>query len=294
MLLSRIILSLLILLFVVSARSAESEYKANPMMETGSNVQVLTSQHNISELRLIANNTSLQQSLSEITKATGATFHYSTLPSEPITANCQGALKPVLECLLGPNADMVFSQQPKKVSRHFKKKTPTQIAEVWLLNVPAVSGLPRPNIDTEVAEHAVSKSSESPALVNVSSAEPVDNTDALLAMAKQPEQRLDAINALVTQGRKDDMNVRAVLKEALTDQNPGVRAQAVFALAHREGEGAIAELQQAMQDENVDVRRMAVESAGNDNAILQLALKDQDASIRQYAITKLDLLNKSR
>jgi HEAT repeats len=294
MLLNRIILTLLVLLFAVSARSAESEYKVISMMESGSNAQVLTSQHNISELRLIANNASLQQSLSEITKATDAKFHYSTLPSEPITADCQGALKSVLECLLGPNADMVFRQQPKRMGRHFKKHGRAQLAEVWLLHVLAVSGLPRSNIDIEVAEPEASKQPESPTLTTASTVEQVDNTDALLAMAKQPEQRLDAINALVTQGRKDDMNVRAVLKEALNDQNPGVRAQAVFALAQREGEGVIAELQEAMHDENADVRRMAVESAGNDNAILQLALKDQDASIRQYAITKLDLLNKSR
>lgn len=119
-------------------------------------------------------------------------------------------------------------------------------------------------------------------------AEP-DMTDELVKMAKSTnaEERVSAIGQLLASGREGDADVRETLRAALTDNDPRVRAQAISSFANREGEGAYAALQEALQDSDSSVRRMAVGSANN-KALLQLAVNDSEASIRLLAQNKLE------
>jgi HEAT repeat protein len=122
-------------------------------------------------------------------------------------------------------------------------------------------------------------------------AEP-DMTDELVKMAKSTitEERVSAIGQLLAGGREGDADVRETLRAALTDTDPRVRAQAISSFANREGEGAYAALQEALQDSDASVRQMAVGSANN-KALLQLAVNDSEKSIRVLAQTKLEALS---
>jgi HEAT repeat protein len=122
-----------------------------------------------------------------------------------------------------------------------------------------------------------------------------DRTDDLLkqAQAKNPADRADAIGQLMAGGRKGDPAVKAELEKALTDPDASIRAQAISSLAHREGSGATAAIQEALRDNSVDVRMMAVDGITDDIALLQQAINDSDETIRSLAAVKLEMLTQS-
>jgi HEAT repeat protein len=122
-----------------------------------------------------------------------------------------------------------------------------------------------------------------------------DHTDELLktAQSNDPIERADAIGALLADGREGDPNVKAVLEQALTDQDANVRAQAVSSLSHREGSDAAGAIQQALHDSSADVRMMAVDGIVDDIPLLQQAVNDSDESIRSLATIKLEQLTQN-
>lgn len=257
----------------VSLIGVEAIYKSVVTVEQDAGMQ----------FRLTASEAKLKVVIDAIIEKTGTSIHYLVLPDVAISARCQGSLKQLLLCLLGSNVDMVF----RDVSAASSNQIPAAQTEVWLLDIPDL------NTGNAVSDHF---ESDTMALNQQNRLEPTDLeieelTEKLLEMAKDPRQRMDAVAALGTAGHKGDMKIHGVLKKALTDPNPGVRAQAVFALGKREGDDALLDIEAAMQDENADVRRMAVESAGNNLALLQQALKDSDDSIRLYATTKLQIMS---
>ena len=226
---------------------------------------------NISDfLDLKAKQASLGQVLNEIDNKTGTRLHYSSLPVERVTLHCKGSLKAVLFCVMGVNIDIVFRYKKDKMI----SQPESLVAEAWILPVTAVAKLmpikPEESVPVDAA---------------------IDNTDKLLQDANNPQLKMEAIARLAVEGRKDDLLVYNTLKQALSDKNPGVRAQAIFGLVKREGEHADDFIQQAMADKNVDVRLMALESLGNNPKILQQALNDSDINVRQMAIAKLTAQN---
>jgi hypothetical protein len=118
-----------------------------------------------------------------------------------------------------------------------------------------------------------------------------DMTGELVSMAQSTNvgERVSAIGQLLAGGREGDAAVREMLRAALTDNDPRVRAQAISSYARREGEGAYAALQEALHDSDASVRQMAVGGA-NTKALLELAVNDREASIRQLAQKKLEAL----
>lgn len=218
------------------------------------------------QFRLVSRQAKLQDVLAELARQTGAQLHYGSLPDKEVAADCRGSLQKVLTCLLGSGADLAVRKAGK--------------AEAWILSLPDSFVLPdQPADQIPAAEIAQPKP---------------DVTERLLELFKDPSQRKDAIAALATEGRKDDFNVRRALKQALRDQDPAVRAEAVFALAAREGQGAWPDLQAALKDSNPDVRLMALESAGNDPYLLEQALQDKSETVRRLAADKWTLLNKAQ
>jgi HEAT repeat protein len=83
-----------------------------------------------------------------------------------------------------------------------------------------------------------------------------------------------------------------VLLAGVKDEDPMVRVRALSSLAHREGEGASAALHDAMHDNDKAVRITAVDNAGNDESILQQALTDSDATVRELAKARINGLEK--
>jgi len=244
-----------------------------------------------SELRLEVRQAPLKQVLDKIAGDTGLLIHYSVLPEGLITATCVGTtLKQVMECLLDRKADLVF-RYPRGLSGGVSQSQPK---EVWVLRTksePPPQAANSSVYNTMVTQQPVMQKTTGAQTDTERTA--ADQTNALIerARSKDPVDRANAISGLLTAGKAGDASIRTVLEEALLDNYANVRAQAISSLALREGNGANAELQVALYDSDAAVRLMAVESMGNNAALLQQAVTDSDATVRELAKMRLESLS---
>ncbi len=237
-----------------------------------------------SQLQLEVRQMPLAQVLDAIAQKTRVTIHYSVLPEGLVTATCVGTkLKQVLECLLDRKADLIVRNSAKTDSKG-------QLAEAWILGSRLYGGTAKSDCPISTGQM------ENPGSLTLRQNEQdtdaeLDRTDELLktAQSKNSIDRADAIGALLADGREGDPNVKAALEQALTDQDANV-SQAISSLSHREGSGAAAAIQQALQDSAVDVRLMAVDGITDDVALLQQAINDSDETVRSLAAVKLGQL----
>jgi HEAT repeats len=240
-----------------------------------------------SELQLEVRQMPLAQVLDSLAQKARVTIHYSVLPEGLVTATCVGAtLKHVLECLLDHRADLIV-RYPRDPAQADSKG---QVAEAWILGSRLDSNPAHANCIATPGGGIADKGSLMLRQNEQGAEGEPDQTDELLktAQSKNPEERAEAISALLAEGREGDPNVKATLEQALTDQDPNVRAQAISSLSHREGSGAAGAIQQALQDSEVDVRLMAVDGITDDIALLQQAANDEDETVRSLAAVKLE------
>ncbi|MGH8498737.1 MAG: HEAT repeat domain-containing protein, partial [Methylococcales bacterium] len=115
-------------------------------------------------------------------------------------------------------------------------------------------------------------------------------SDALLKQVRSRDlaARAEAITRLASV--ENDGEVLDLLREALADQHPAIRAQAVSTLAARKAPGSDQILRQALLDPDADVRLMAVDHAGDDESLLRMALDDANNNVRLLADMKLEQL----
>ena len=241
------------------------------------------------ELQLEVRQAPLAQVLDSIANKTGVRINYSVLPDGLVTATCVGStVKRLMECLLVRKADLVFrfSRQPSKPEPVGRPE------EVWVLG--AKFGADQTN--SVVCSSPGSQQQKLPEPANIKTGLEPDQTDDLVKMAssKIPAERAEAIGRLLAGGRKGDPRVKETLEAALSDPDAKVRVQALSSLAHREGAGASAALHEAMHDSDVSVRLTAVDNAKDDLTLLQQALNDSDATVRQLAGIRLEPLLKNR
>jgi hypothetical protein len=104
--------------FLVSKRGLSSR--------DGQNVVVSMTEERDGALWLEARQASWRQVFDRIARETGVQVHYSALPPVLITAICRGAtVKQVLECLLGPSANLIF-RYPRGPSGVTYKASPSK------------------------------------------------------------------------------------------------------------------------------------------------------------------------
>ncbi len=222
-------------------------------------------------LQIKAQQTPAPQLLEQIAQATGVSLHYGIPQDLVLDADCEeAAFKDVMACLFGADLGLAV--------RYSAQGRPE---EAWLFGInsngKAIATSASPAARPEAADTGN------------------DELDQQLAAArsKDPARRSEALSNLASAGGKDNPDVRRTLVEALSDQNPAIRASAIASLARREGEAAGAELQQALQDKDVSVRLAAVDNAGSNSAFLQQALNDGNEMVRNVAAGKLIVLNRN-
>lgn len=240
-----------------------------------------------SEIQLEAQKAPLDRLLDTLAKKTKVAIHFSSLPQELVTATCVGSsLKPVLECLFAGKATLAYRGDEKSpdVSK--------MIQEVWVtgssLAGKASAGDASCLARAERAEHELKILQQ-----RLDAKEgAVDMTDDFVKMTEsdKAETRAAAIGALLSSKRKDEPAIKAVLEKALTDQDPAVRAQAVSTMAQGGSGDNTAILQDALQDESVDVRLMAVSAITDNIGLLRQAANDSDETVRTLATMKLQEL----
>jgi hypothetical protein len=215
--------------------------------------------------------------IDELAAKTGTLAHYSVLPEEPVTATCAGAtVKQVMECLLGPGADLMF-RYPAGLA---KGGSPGHPQELWVLGS-SLTG----RCSAGTGQRRADQGGPAPA-------EPGETGDvAEIAAERTARQRADAIARLSADPQADEGTVVKTLETALADEDASVRAQAVYGLARRGGVSGAAALQAGLRDSDPSVRLMAVDSAGEDAGgltLLREALADSDETVRALAALKLD------
>jgi hypothetical protein len=239
------------------------------------------------KLQLEVRQAPLAQVLKEIAKQTGVRIHYSVLPEAPVTATCVGAnVKQIMNCLVGAQLGLV-AQSAEQGSPDEFWVLGSSVGSCQAMTIESAT-LPRQQVSNQQPARTAEEQARIDQALQELSDQLVEQTK-----AKTPELRAEAITNLISGGVKDDPNVRKALENALADKDPDVRGRAIAALAKREGEGASEELRHALQDTDVSVRMIAIESAGNDSVLLQQALNDKDPMIREYATSKLGALNKT-
>jgi hypothetical protein len=107
-------------------------------------------------------------------------------------------------------------------------------------------------------------------------------------------ERADTLAFLAVADEKENASIDNALNNALSDSDATVRAQAVFNLVKRDGDSSAMVLQTALQDKEAGVRLMAVDSAGDNEALLQQALTDSDETVRALAEIKLEALSNDK
>lgn len=248
-----------------------------------------------SELQLEVRQMPLERVLSTLATKTGIPIHYSILPEGLVTATCVGStLQGVMECLLARKADLIVRRkQPDQAQANRSNRE--QPAEIWVLgsrysNSASCSDF---SVSQRAINNAPVKTLTSQVDAQIDAAEPASTEDWLaMTKSKDASVRANAIGALMTAGTVGDANVKRVLEEALTDSDASVRAQAISSLAHREGIAATPALQDALHDSDAGVRLMAVDGAANDESLLRQAVNDDDETVRNLAISKLEELKK--
>lgn len=114
-----------------------------------------------------------------------------------------------------------------------------------------------------------------------------------LASSNNPLDRLSALSQLAGKASVDANAVQKILQAALRDPDSNIRAQAVYALAQQNCADVPLILEQALQDSELSVRLMAVDSLHADGtSLLEQALNDEEEAVRELAAMKLETLSK--
>jgi len=237
-------------------------------------------QANAQQMKLEVTQTPLPKALEGIAQTAGITLHYSGLSGKPVNAVCVGqSAKQILECLLDKKANLVFRYGQEKAMAHGNV-----LVEAWVLG--SDTGQVRAGDVVTVkppvgmGEHPQARTPDGSDMGNLLE----------MAQADDPERRAEAIATLALHRQASDPAIRNALETALTDKSAEVRAQAVSALAKYGDADAAAGLAAALQDNDVSVRLMVVDSADGHPALLEQALNDSDETVRTYASTKLESL----
>ena len=247
-------------------------------------IQLVLSTQADSPISLEVRQMPLGKILNEIASKTGAIFHYSALPEAPVTATCAGTnVWQLMDCLLAKQIGLVAN-----------KPEPGKPAEFWLLGSSVGSCQTLTIESTPVSiktESGIDNSQRKPEPPNK------EYSDALLTglkEAKTAEERKNALSYLTAGANINDPNVRAALTEAMGDKNPTIRSQALSSMAALDKDNAKEIISRGLQDTDSSVRMAAIESAANNQDLLEQAQNDSDKSVSNYAADKLGMLLRYR
>lgn len=238
----------------------------------------------------------LEQIFKIIENQTGVQLHVSSMPQKLVSATCAGTTLEVLKCVLGRDVNLIYQYADKSPAN----KGSAQLAEVWVLNS-GLSSQHQPPRDTHhqaicSGTENINKTDEPQLSAEgriILSSDEIKQLSKL-AQSTNPRQRQEALSrlALADQTDDDDGSIREIMEEALQDQDPNVRAQAISGLARRNSSEAAPILTDALHDSDVGVRLMAVSNAGENVYLLELALNDSSQIVRNLAKIKLDQISK--
>jgi HEAT repeats len=263
---------LLVILAMPTGVIAKTEIQAAPA--SSPQIKVMVDKQAKSAVSVNAKNATLRQILDELSSKSGALIHYSKLSDAPVSADCKGKdVIEVMACLVSKDFSLVA-----------KPAEGNKPAEFWLV------GTCESDCEATIAKSAIQQSDKD----NSGDQSKVDQfmqeqSDLLLrqAQSKDPGERGLALYNLGLAGVKEDPKVDTVLRQAMQDKDPKIRAQAIGAIAQRGGENAFYDLGQALTDKDFNVRFNAVSGISDNVELLQQASNDSNKMVRDLAQSKL-------
>ncbi len=249
-------------------------------------IQLTQTQERDSALQLETRDAPLGQILKTIAAKTGAVIHYSVLPEAPVTATCVGAdVGQIMDCLVAKQVGLV-AHKPRK----------DRPAEFWLLGSSVGScramTVDYDRLSTLTRKKPRQRTPEEQARIDQSLQEQSDKM-VEQAKSKDIEQRKEAIANLSSVGRKDDPAVQKVLDDAFNDKDPDLRAQAIATMVNLDKENSGEIIVRALRDSDTTVRMAAVDNIYGNRELLEQALSDANADVRNFAQAKLNNLEKN-
>ena len=233
--------------------------------------------------QLQAKQLSLPQILERLADKAKISIHYSAVSEQLININCGSEdLAGLVKCAAGDSADLMF---------RYGQST-THPSEIWLIGKGDTTAVVTSSPDKPIIVKDKSVESRASVTKKDSAKNPEENL-LVLAKSPDPEVRADAIAKLSLSGTAADAPIKKILADALHDDNPRVREQAIAKLANDASYQATEQLHSALQDSNASVRLMAVDAAGNNTQLLQQALTDSDETVRLLATNRLQQLTKT-
>jgi hypothetical protein len=280
-------LSVIPLFFFIADRTPA--ISADPPADQLSTRVTLT-QDTLRRWHLTANQATWQQIFAVLERRLRIGIHPSRLPQHPVSVACRERdLTRLIRCLVPAETNTAFHVPRNITSRN--------AIQVWIVG---------PNDRSHVfANHSPAMSKT--AMIGPSSEPLPENAQAItnaivvlteaelstllkMTQAEDAEARAQALSRLALSGKSTDKTIRVAFETGFSDQNPKVRAQAVYGLTRLNNPQARTFLQYAVHDHDPSVRLMAVDSAGTlpqARVILQQALQDPDLTVRAAAAIRL-------
>lgn len=222
--------------------------------------------------------------LDAVSAKSGVPIHYQGAPEQPVSLTCHGAnLRPLLFCLLGTDADLVFQYGGRRDA-----KSGREVASVTVLATTfGVSASP--------GDAGVNRQAPAPQVDGARRGD-ADASERALALLRSgnPERRVSGLEMLREAEGLDPDVMRSAYQQALQDANGEVRAAALQGLATLDRDSSFPVLREAMGDADSSVRLAAVDGMDvNDESrpLLEQALKDTDESVRELAGLRLGLIH---
>lgn len=224
--------------------TAKNSEQTSSLKTIQSSVQVDLPKNKDDTIHLRAKHTTLDRILTTLSAKTGVKIHYSALPSNLITVTCaEASVKTVVECLLGPGANLA-TKIPEKTSEAIQALNPdAQAAELWILSAPtSLSHADSPKAET-LAEQSPQPAQRKPKPQDIAERDRDQFEETLKqTTSKNPEERATALYNLGLTGKDDDPDVKDALRQALSDEAPNVREQAAISITQSGDPELIAEL----------------------------------------------------
>jgi hypothetical protein len=213
--------------------------------------------------------------IKEVAAKTKVDIHYSVLPEIPVTATCVAdKVQQLLECLVGKQIGVV-SQKPEGSPQE----------QVWLLGS-SMGGCPAAT--AAAAEETVSNEPPPPLDKKQSNA-----LLGRLKKAKTAAERAEALGHLAMGADIKDPKVRKELDDALADSDPNIRSQALTTVSQLDKDNAAEAIGRALNDDDRAVRMAAIDTAADNQDLLEQAVNDRDESVGSYAAAKLAQLKRN-
>ena len=235
-------------------------------------------------LSIQVNASPIGAALDALSAKSGIPIHYQGAPEQPVSLTCHGdALRSVLFCLLGTEADLVFQ---------YGERRGPQTAR----NVVSVTVLATTFGASAGHGEAGGKRQEPVPQVDATHRGDAGTSEHALALLRSgnPERRVSGLEMLREADGIDPEVMRSAYQQALQDTNGEVRAAALQGMATLDRDNSLPLLREAMGDADSSVRLAAVDGMEvNDESrpLLEQALKDADESVRELAGLRLGLIH---